>query len=202
MRGLRLALRVAAVRLKMPGLPNWWHSIPEAAAGVADLLAYFYDGESDDDPPLREVYPPHSALRGLVLDAIERLRVAEMGFAADELHGVQIPPPEPPLDDIERLVVRARLSSARRTDASLVDLCDAFAALPPGIPKRSTPLLSIEERRALLHTPTKSLQPSREQEAAAELIITLVDHLEERYGFSREETYFALELLRQQEAGA
>jgi hypothetical protein len=187
------------VKLHLANLPSWWAHIP-GGERYANLLLCYHDSEGDSEP-WRETFVPHAPLCDLVLDAIEQLRCAEMDFTAEELDGVQITPPEPPLDDIERRVVRARLSSARSTDATLDALCNAFAVLPAGIPKRKPPL-RIEERRALLRAPMGILPSSPQQEAEAQLVITLVDRLEERYGFTREETHFALELLRQQVAGS
>ena len=77
MRGLSLALRLAAVRLELPGLPDWWAAVPETRD--TDMIVYLADGESPGEQ-FFETFPPFGPLRGLIEDAAAALAVQEVGL--------------------------------------------------------------------------------------------------------------------------
>lgn len=72
MNSIKLALRVAAVRIGMRGLPEWWPAVP--AIRLVELLLWLHDED------LRELYPPHEELRGLIEDAARALAAVEAGL--------------------------------------------------------------------------------------------------------------------------
>jgi hypothetical protein len=74
MRGLSLALRLAAVRLELPGLPDWWAAVPETRD--TDMIVYLADGESPGEQ-FFETFPPFGPLRGLIEDAAAALAEKE-----------------------------------------------------------------------------------------------------------------------------
>lgn len=69
MRSLKLALRAAAARLELPGLPTWWSAVP--AIRLVELLGWLHEEN------LRETFPPHAELRTLIEDAAAALAAQE-----------------------------------------------------------------------------------------------------------------------------
>lgn len=74
MNGLQLALRLAAVRLELPGLPGWWAAVP--AMRDVDMILYLYDGESPGEQ-FFETFPPFAPLRTVIEDAAAALAAQE-----------------------------------------------------------------------------------------------------------------------------
>ncbi len=72
MNSIKLALRVAAVRLGMPGLPDWWPAVP--AIRLVELLMWLHEED------LPETFPPSASLRGLIEDAGSALAAVEAGL--------------------------------------------------------------------------------------------------------------------------
>jgi hypothetical protein len=74
MRGVQLALRLAAARLGMSGLPAWWAKVP--ATRDTEMIVYLADGESPGEP-FFETFPPFGPLRDLIKDAAAALAAQE-----------------------------------------------------------------------------------------------------------------------------
>jgi hypothetical protein len=68
-RGIKLALRATAARIGMPGIPDWWNSVPSIR--LVELLRWLHEED------LRETYPPHAELRTLIEQAARALAAQE-----------------------------------------------------------------------------------------------------------------------------
>ena len=73
MRGMQLALRLAAVRLGMSGLPGWWAKVP--AMREVEMLLFLHSG--GDEEEFFETFSPHESLRTIIEAAAAQLAAQE-----------------------------------------------------------------------------------------------------------------------------